>query len=235
MGSDRDDARDAGGPGGAPGGGRALRAAREERPATAAGLAGSAPEGLPEGAVHGVAESTGEAEAGLRIAPAAVGAPPEGAGARSPAPSDGAEPPPEPRIVLVVDSNRVIRQLIRVNLELAGFEVVSGAAWQEALELLERFSPEVLLLSDNVPDGPMMTARWSTSGMPPCPTVLVWSVMGPGHESVPDAGFRWLAKPFEPQELVRVASEAAGAYGAAPWNGPDAASPAGRHRPLRRR
>ncbi|NEE06176.1 response regulator, partial [Streptomyces sp. SID7499] len=44
--------------------------------------------------------------------------------------------------VLVVDDNKVIRQLIRVNLELEGFEVVTAADGVECLDLVERVRPD---------------------------------------------------------------------------------------------
>ncbi len=43
--------------------------------------------------------------------------------------------------VLVVDDNKVIRQLIRVNLELEGFEVVTAGDGAECLDLVHRVRP----------------------------------------------------------------------------------------------
>ena len=48
--------------------------------------------------------------------------------------------------VLVVDDNKVIRQLIRVNLELEGFEVVTAADGAECLDVVHQVRPDVITL-----------------------------------------------------------------------------------------
>ena len=47
--------------------------------------------------------------------------------------------------VLVVDDSEVIRQLIRVNLELEGFEVVTAADGAECLEVVHEVQPLSLI------------------------------------------------------------------------------------------
>lgn len=63
--------------------------------------------------------------------------------------------------VLVVDDNKVIRQLIRVNLELEGFEVVTAADGAECLEVVHRVCPDVITLDVVMPrlDGLRTAAR----------------------------------------------------------------------------
>lgn len=53
--------------------------------------------------------------------------------------------------VLVVDDNKVIRQLIRVNLELEGFEVVTAADGAECLDVVHRVRPDVVTLDVVMP------------------------------------------------------------------------------------
>jgi len=48
--------------------------------------------------------------------------------------------------ILVVDDNKVIRQLIRVNLELEGFEVVTAADGAECLDVVHHVRPDVVTL-----------------------------------------------------------------------------------------
>ena len=73
---------------------------------------------------------------------------------------------------LVVDDNRVIRQLIRVNLELEGFEVVTAADGAECLEVVREVRPDVITLDVVMPrlDGLRTAARLRadprTSGLP---------------------------------------------------------------------
>ncbi|WP_418961488.1 response regulator [Streptomyces tritici] len=110
--------------------------------------------------------------------------------------------------VLVVDDNRVIRQLIRVNLELEGFEVVTAADGAECLDVVHRVCPDVVTLDVVMPrlDGLRTAARLrddpQTSGLP----VAIISACTPYEvESGLAAGVdAFLAKPFEPAELVRV-------------------------------
>ncbi|MFE6101783.1 response regulator [Streptomyces laurentii] len=113
--------------------------------------------------------------------------------------------------VLVVDDNRVIRQLIRVNLELEGFEVVTAADGAECLDVVHEVCPDVVTLDVVMPrlDGLKTAARLRedprTSHLPvaiisAC-TEYGADVGGSGAAADVDA---FLAKPFEPAELVRV-------------------------------
>src|SRR4051812_49751831 len=63
--------------------------------------------------------------------------------------------------VLVVDDNKVIRQLIRVNLELEGFEVVTAADGAECLDVIDQVRPDVVTLDVVMPrlDGLRTAAR----------------------------------------------------------------------------
>ncbi|MFJ5833984.1 response regulator [Streptomyces sp. NPDC093089] len=110
--------------------------------------------------------------------------------------------------VLVVDDNKVIRQLIRVNLELEGFEVVTAADGAECLDVVHRVCPDVVTLDvvmprlDGIRTAERLRADPRTSHLP----VAIISACGEhdaaaGAVSGVDA---FLAKPFEPSELVRV-------------------------------
>ncbi|MGW0547216.1 response regulator [Streptomyces altiplanensis] len=110
--------------------------------------------------------------------------------------------------VLVVDDNKVIRQLIRVNLELEGFEVVTAADGAECLDVVHRVRPDVVTLDVVMPrlDGMRTAARLRedprTSRLPvaiisACTQYEVESGLAAGVDA-------FLSKPFEPAELVRV-------------------------------
>ncbi|MEU5437179.1 MULTISPECIES: response regulator [unclassified Streptomyces] len=110
--------------------------------------------------------------------------------------------------VLVVDDNKVIRQLIRVNLELEGFEVVTAADGAECLEVVHRVCPDVITLDVVMPrlDGLRTAARLRsdprTSRLPlaivsACTQYEVETGLAAGVDA-------FLAKPFEPAELVKV-------------------------------
>ncbi|MFE7546533.1 response regulator [Streptomyces gardneri] len=110
--------------------------------------------------------------------------------------------------VLVVDDNKVIRQLIRVNLELEGFEVVTAADGAECLDVVHQVCPDVVTLDvvmprlDGIKTAERLRADPRTRHLP----VAIISACGE-HEAAGGVGSgvdAFLAKPFEPSELVRV-------------------------------
>nr|WP_176710695.1 response regulator [Streptomyces sp. F-7] len=110
--------------------------------------------------------------------------------------------------VLVVDDNKVIRQLIRVNLELEGIEVVTAADGAECLEVVHQVRPDLITLDVVMPrlDGLRTAGRLRsdprTAGIP---LVIVSACTQHEVDSGLDVGVdAFLAKPFEPQELVRL-------------------------------
>ncbi|MFG2112726.1 response regulator [Streptomyces sp. NPDC048718] len=112
--------------------------------------------------------------------------------------------------VLVVDDNRVIRQLIRVNLELEGFEVVTAADGAECLDLVHEVRPDVVTLDVVMPrlDGLKTAARLRedprTSHLPVAFISACTEYGDGGGDAAGAAGDAFLAKPFEPTDLVRV-------------------------------
>ncbi|UNT01216.1 response regulator [Streptomyces tubbatahanensis] len=112
--------------------------------------------------------------------------------------------------VLVVDDSSVIRQLIRVNLELEGFEVVTAADGAECLDVVHRVQPDVVTLDavmprlDGVRTAERLRADPRTRHLPlalvsACTELESEGVVG-GERGV-DV---FLSKPFEPAELVRM-------------------------------
>ncbi|MFJ4964104.1 PleD family two-component system response regulator [Streptomyces sp. NPDC088729] len=110
--------------------------------------------------------------------------------------------------MLVVDDNKVIRQLIRVNLELEGFEVMTAADGVECLDLVHRFRPDAITLDVAMPrlDGLQTASRLRSDPRTRSLPIAVISACTPYEV---DAGVSagvdaFLAKPFEPSELVRI-------------------------------
>ncbi|WP_405794721.1 response regulator [Streptomyces sp. NBC_01506] len=110
--------------------------------------------------------------------------------------------------VLVVDDNRVIRQLIRVNLELEGFEVVTAADGAECLDVVHQVRPDVITLDVVMPrlDGIRTAARLRAD---PLTSHLPLAIISACTRYEVETGIvadvdAFLAKPFEPAELVRV-------------------------------
>jgi len=110
--------------------------------------------------------------------------------------------------VLVVDDNKVIRQLIRVNLELEGFEVVTAADGVECLDVIHQVRPDVVTLDVVMPrlDGLRTAARLRADPRTRnLPLAIVSACNQYEVENGLDVGVdAFLAKPFEPAELVRL-------------------------------
>ncbi|WEO95298.1 response regulator [Streptomyces sp. FXJ1.172] len=113
--------------------------------------------------------------------------------------------------VLVVDDNKVIRQLIRVNLELEGLEVVTAADGAECLDVVHQVRPDVVTLDVVMPrlDGLRTAARLRADPRTHhLPLAIISACTQHEVESGLDAGVdAFLAKPFEPAELVRLVKQ----------------------------
>ncbi|MFI5550742.1 response regulator [Streptomyces sp. NPDC051738] len=108
--------------------------------------------------------------------------------------------------VLVVDDNKVIRQLIRVNLELEGLEVVTAADGAECLEVVHQVRPDVITLDVVMPrlDGLRTAARLRSD---PRTRDLPLAIISACNQHEVDSGLdvgvdAFLAKPFAPAELI---------------------------------
>lgn len=125
--------------------------------------------------------------------------------------------------VLVVDDNRVIRQLIRVNLELEGFEVVTAADGAECLDVVNHVQPDVITLDVVMPrlDGISTAARLRAD---PRTSHVPIAVISACTQYEVDAGVAagvdaFLGKPFEPADLIRIVRRLA--RGDDPWSAVD--------------
>jgi len=113
-----------------------------------------------------------------------------------------------PGRVLVVDDSDVIRQLICVNLELEGFEVVTAVDGQDALDKIHEAAPDVMTIDVKMPrlDGfdtvAQLRADPRTSGLKVAMVTACAqeSDIVRGREVGVDA---YVTKPFDPATLVR--------------------------------
>ncbi|WUA72460.1 response regulator [Streptomyces longwoodensis] len=128
--------------------------------------------------------------------------------------------------VLVVDDNKVIRQLIRVNLELEGLEVVTAADGAECLEVVHQVRPDLVTLDVVMPrlDGLSTAARLRAD---PLTRDLPLAIVSACTQYELEAGLEvgvdaFLAKPFEPAELVSLVRRL---LERAPTDGGSAAAP----------
>ena len=122
--------------------------------------------------------------------------------------------------VLVVDDDDVIRQLITVNLELEGFEVVPAVDGQDALDKVKDAQPDVVTLDVMMPrvDGWEAAARLRED--PETAHIKVILLSARAQESDIQRGERigvdaYLTKPFDPDELIDVVRRMVAASGSA--------------------
>ena len=118
------------------------------------------------------------------------------------------------RRALVVDDSDAVRNLVVVNLELEGFEVRSATDGQQGIEVAASWRPDVITLDVVMPrlDGfetlEVLRADPETADIP------VVMVTGRAQAADRQRGESlgvdaYLAKPFEPTELVTVVSRLA--------------------------
>ncbi len=112
-------------------------------------------------------------------------------------------------LVLVVDDQKSLRSLIRMNLELEGIDVVEATDGRHGLEMVEQCHPDLVTLDlvmprrDGLAAAAALRADPLTVGLP---LVMVTTSTSPSHLTRARAlGVdAYLTKPFDPDELVRV-------------------------------
>jgi len=111
--------------------------------------------------------------------------------------------------VLVVDDDDVIRQLITVNLELEGFDVVTAVDGQDALDKVKDAGVSVVTLDVMMPrvDGWEAAAR--LRGDPDTAHIKVVLLSARAQEADLQRGEKigvdaYLTKPFDPDELIDI-------------------------------
>ena len=107
-------------------------------------------------------------------------------------------------IVLVVDDDERLREFIRVNLEMEGYEVVEAANAEEGLHAVEEQAPDLILLDVMMPgvDGWEMLRRvQERHGVGSIPVIMFSGKVDDADAAARGAqGF--IGKPFDPQQLI---------------------------------
>jgi CheY-like chemotaxis protein len=109
--------------------------------------------------------------------------------------------------ILVAEDNAVNRELIRELLELRGYTVLEACDGQEALGIIERAQPDLLLLDIGMPvlDGFAVVRRIRESpriARLPIVAVTAYAMQG-DRERILDSGFDgYLSKPINPSSLT---------------------------------
>src|SRR4051794_9691596 len=123
--------------------------------------------------------------------------------------------------VLVVDDDDVIRQLITVNLELEGFEVITAVDGQDALEKVKDAAPQVVTLDVMMPRIDGWAAAAQLRADPETAHIKVVLLSARAQEADLQRGERigvdaYLTKPFDPDELIDLVRRLMGEAGERP-------------------
>ena len=111
--------------------------------------------------------------------------------------------------ILVVDDEQAIRELVRQNLELSGYECIDAEDGSQALQKVGEQRPDLIVLDVKMPvlDGwEVLRVLRSSPETATIPIVMLTALGDSAHVArgwTLGADF-YLTKPFEPRELVAV-------------------------------
>ena len=111
-----------------------------------------------------------------------------------------------PRVLVVDDDPQVVR-LLRVNLELEGYDVVSASDGNEALEAVAAEDPDLVVCDVMMPgiDGTEVVRRLRADNVKTPVVMLSAKAMRSDMRKGLDAGAdEYVTKPFDPAELIEV-------------------------------
>ena len=118
-------------------------------------------------------------------------------------------------LVLVVDDEPDIRDLIQMNLEIAGHEVITANDGREALDAVRAKLPDAILLDLMMPDvdGWAVLAELKTGSgrdLSEIPVFMVTARTEPQNRlrGGIEGALRYITKPFDPAQLVEMLAEA---------------------------
>lgn len=117
------------------------------------------------------------------------------------------------KTVLVVDDEPDIVEIMRLTLEHAGYRVATAANGAQALEVVTREKPDVMLLDVGMPevDGWQVLDRLKSGGtdLSDVPVVMVtaWASEADRLRGGIEGAVHYVAKPFDPEKIVEVVGD----------------------------
>jgi two-component system KDP operon response regulator KdpE len=112
-----------------------------------------------------------------------------------------------PPLVLIVDDDPRLREFVRVNLEMDGYEVREAGSAEEGLAALEEEAPDLVLLDVMMPrvDGFEVLRRMQEQhGLASVPVIMFSGKVDEesAARAAREGAQAFIGKPFDPQQLV---------------------------------
>ncbi|MES2393477.1 MAG: response regulator [Acidobacteriota bacterium] len=116
------------------------------------------------------------------------------------------------RKILIVDDSAMVRQMVTFTLQEAGFEVVSAAHGQDAVDQLGRHTVNLIVTDLNMPVMDGITFITQARALPATRFVPILMLT---TESQPEMKLKgkaagatgWIVKPFDPPKLLAVVAK----------------------------
>ncbi|MDP3013173.1 MAG: response regulator [Candidatus Subteraquimicrobiales bacterium] len=109
--------------------------------------------------------------------------------------------------ILIADDERTLVNIIRINLEIEGFEVDSVYDGQEALEMIEKSNYDLLILDVMMPNLSGISLATKLRKDPQKKSIPIIFLTAKVQETDIKAGLsvgdKYITKPFEPQFLAK--------------------------------
>jgi two-component system chemotaxis response regulator CheY len=112
--------------------------------------------------------------------------------------------------ILVVDDDESIRQVVTLFLEDEGFDVRTVSNGQVALDIIDDYRPDIILLDLRMPvmDGFEFVQRYRAGPGPHAPIVAFVATLHGEQDRDRIAAASLLEKPFDLEDLLRAVAEA---------------------------
>lgn len=110
--------------------------------------------------------------------------------------------------LLAVDDDPVILNLLKVNFEIDGFDVITAGDGQEALETAQAEKPDVVLLDIMMPKMSGLEVTQALKSDPETKRIPIMLLSAKAQEADVEVGMKmgadaYVTKPFDPIELVQ--------------------------------
>jgi len=112
-----------------------------------------------------------------------------------------------PRKILIVDDDPSIIMLLKINLEMEGYEVISAQGGAEGVEKAKRSLPDLIIMDVMMPNMDGWTAKQELHKSPEVSGIPVIFLSARAQQADLHKGYEagaaeYMTKPFEPMELI---------------------------------